>query len=397
MRYFLIVGEASGDLHASHLLRALKAEDPAAEFYGIGGDLMAAEGCRLLLHYRELAFMGFLPVLLHLPTLLRGLRRCQQALREWQPDGVILVDYPGFNLRIARYVKEARLCPVYYYIAPKLWAWKEYRIEQLKRYVDGLFSILPFEKAFFEGKHGYRISYVGNPTVDEVAAFRARVATSVEHRPRFYAQHRLSPSSPLIALLAGSRQQEIRANLLPMCLAAQPLVAEGYQLVVAAAPSLAPEYYEQLLSQLPITARPKVVYGATYDLLHYATVALVTSGTATLETALFDVPQVVCYHVRCGRLVNVLRRWVLKVPFVSLVNLVAGREVVPELVAGDMTVDNVRHHLRSILPDGERRQAMLEGYAMVRQLLGESRAAERTATEILQRLHGRGAMQAATP
>ncbi len=387
MRYFLIAGEASGDLHAAHLIRALRAQDPQAEFRCFGGDLMQAEGAECLTHYRDLAFMGFIPVLLHLPTILRGLKRCKEAIREWQPHCVILVDYPGFNLRIAEFVRKEGICPVYYYISPKIWAWKERRIHSIRRNVDRLFSILPFEVDFFEGKHRYPITYVGNPTLDEVFAFQQTYSAP---DPQFYNTHGLDAERPIIALLAGSRQQEIRDNLLKMCQACTPFVHEGYQIVLAGAPSISPDFYASVLSGLPLEQRPKIVSNATYQLLSHSRAALVTSGTATLETALFGVPQVVCYHTPLGWLVSHLRRFFLKVRYISLVNLIADQEVVPELVADGMTVERIHNHLAPLLAETAERQAMLEGYSEVRHRLGEPGAPQHTAlaitTDLRQRL-----------
>ena len=289
MKYFLIVGEASGDLHAAHLMEALRRLDADASFRFYGGDLMSRAGGVRLCHYSSLAYMGFVPVLLHLPRILAGMKRCQEAIRRWQPDAVILVDYPGFNLKMARYVHRAAICPVFYYISPKIWAWKEGRIKAIRRYVDRLFSILPFETDFFEKKHHYPVSYVGNPTVDEVAAFRSSYSEGFE---AFAARTGLDPARPVIALLAGSRTQEVKRNLLPMCRAALPHARRGYQLVVAAAPSLHRRFYEGLLAALPGREELPlhVVRDETYPLLAHATAALVTSGTATLETALTAPP-----------------------------------------------------------------------------------------------------------
>ena len=372
MNYYLIAGEASGDLHASHLIAALKAEDPNAEFRGFGGDLMEAAGMTLVRHYRDLAFMGFVAVVLHARTILRGLQQCKDDIVAWRPDVVILVDYPGFNLKIAKFIHSIGLCPVYYYIAPKLWAWKEWRIKALKRDVDELFSILPFEVEFFEQKHGFPIHYVGNPTVDEVAAFKAVAASQM-------------PQQPHIALLAGSRLQEIRDNLPRMIEAALPF-ADRYRLVVAGAPGVDAATYQKYIAaterRVGQSIDIEVVYGRTYDILSQATAALVTSGTATLETALFRVPQVVCYFMQAGRLASFARKLVLKIPFISLVNLVAGREVVPELVAEQMTVAACRAHLAAILPGGAAREAQLQGYEDVAARLGEPGAPQRAASTI---------------
>lgn len=377
MKYFLIAGEASGDLHAANLMRALRREDSEAEFRFYGGDLMQAVGGELLCHYRHLAYMGVVPVLLHLPAILRGMSDCKRHIREWQPDVVILVDYPGFNLKIARYVREAGICPVYYYISPKIWAWKEHRIRQIRRDVDRLFSILPFEVDFFEKKHHYPISYVGNPTVDEVDAYMR-------------AHGRPAPDGHTIALLPGSRSQELKDNLSRMLRAAGPLTAEGYRLVVAMAPAQPRAFYEQLIARSGVErSRIELVEGRTYEVLSRAGAALVTSGTATLETALFRVPQVVCYYIAGGWLVSFLRRHLLKVPFISLVNLVAGREVVPELVGPDMRPEVLVPSLRSILPGGSRREDMLRGYEEMAEKLGEPGAPVHAAREMVARLRSR--------
>lgn len=362
MKYYLIAGEASGDLHASHLMRELRLRDAQAQFRCIGGDLMMAQGAELVRHYRDLAYMGLWPVLVHLPSIIRAMRECQRDVVSWQPDVLILVDYPGFNLRMARYVKQHTQFPVFYYIAPKLWAWKEYRIKDIRRYVDCLFSILPFEVDFFEHKHNYPIHYVGNPTVDEVVRYQAMHPKN----ETFLAEVLGTDRRPLIALLPGSRKQEIRDNLVRMAKAVSPLRQE-YVLVVAGAPGIDEDFYRRFAPGVSI----RVVYGNTYALLQHATAALVTSGTATLEAALFRVPQVVCYYMRVGRLANWVRPWLLNIPFVSLVNLIAGREVVPELIAADMSPKNVYRHLTDILPGGAGREAQLSGYERVAELLGE--------------------------
>lgn len=370
MKYYLIVGEASGDLHASHLMAALRREDPQAEFRFFGGDLMAAVGGYApVKHYRDLAYMGFVPVLLHLRTIFANMAFCKRDIVEWQPDALILVDYPGFNLSIAKYIHARTRIPVYYYIAPKIWAWKEYRIKNIKRDVDELFSILPFEVDFFEGKHRYPIHYVGNPTLDEVAAFRAAYK---ETRQVFFERNGLQ-AKPAIALLAGSRKQEIKDNLPDMIRAASSF--GGYQLVLAGAPGIDADYYRAYMGG----AEVKVVFGQTYELLSHADAALVTSGTATLETALFRVPQVVCYHTPVGRLIAFLKRHVLKVKYISLVNLIAGREVVRELVADTMTVAQIRTDLGRILTDERWRKEMLGGYADVAARLGEPGAPAKAA------------------
>ena len=377
MKYYLIVGEASGDLHASNLMRALKEKDPDADFRFFGGDLMSAVGGTRVKHYKELAYMGFIPVLLHLRTIFKNMDRCKEDIVEWNPDVVILVDYPGFNLKIAEYVKKHTSIPVYYYISPKIWAWKEYRIKNIKRDVDELFSILPFEIDFFKG-HQYPIHYVGNPCVDAVDAFQKAHAESFDD---FIKDNGLS-DKPIIALLAGSRKQEIKDNLPDMLEAAKPFVGE-YQLVLAGAPGIDPTYYEKYVGQeVPV----QIIFGQTYRLLQQAKVALVTSGTATLETALFRVPQAVCYYTPVGKLISFLRRHILKVKYISLVNLVANKEIVKELVADTMTVANVRSELNALLNDAEYRGRMLQEYDRMIKILGPAGASHQAASKMIELL-----------
>ena len=349
MRYFLIAGEASGDLHASHLIQALRRRDPEAEFCGFGGDRMQAAGMQLLRHFSMLAFMGFVQVLLHLPTILRGMRECKRAIQEWQPDVVIYVDYPGFNLDIARWVRRQQLAPNVYYIAPKLWAWKEGRIKRVRRDIDLLLSILPFEKAFFEDKHHCPITYVGNPTLDEVQAFKAQVHTT---RDDYCQRHGLNPSRPLLVLLPGSRRSEIEANL-PRMLAALRLAdpERQQQALIVAAPGMDRAVYQPHLSAdvTLLEGQPDHGFPLAFEALHHADTALVTSGTATLETALLGTPQVVCYHISGGRIVNWLQRRLLHCRYISLVNLIADHPVVPELVAADARPDIIARHLRPLL------------------------------------------------
>ncbi len=370
MKYYLIVGEASGDLHASNLMRALQHEDPQAEFRFFGGDLMKAVGGTCVKHYRELAYMGFIPVLLHLRTIFRNMDFCKKDVEAWQPDVLILVDYPGFNLKIAEYIKRHTQIPVYYYISPKIWAWKEYRIKNIKRDVDELFSILPFEVDFFK-KHQYPIHYVGNPCVDAVDDFRRK---GQETFSEFVTANGLE-GKPIIALLAGSRRQEIKDNLTCMIEAARSF--PQYQFVVAGAPGIEPDFYKRYIG-----GSTKIVFGQTYRLLQQAEAALVTSGTATLETALFRVPQVVCYYISAGKLVSFLRRHILKVKYISLVNLIADREVVTELVADGMTVSNIKKELAKIISGGNGRSRMLSEYDRLIGILGEPGASERAAAQI---------------
>lgn len=377
MKYYLIVGEASGDLHASNLMRALQHEDPQAEFRFFGGDLMKAVGGTCVKHYRELAYMGFIPVLLHLRTIFRNMDFCKKDVEAWQPDVLILVDYPGFNLKIAEYIKRHTQIPVYYYISPKIWAWKEYRIKNIKRDVDELFSILPFEVDFFK-KHQYPIHYVGNPCVDAVDDFRRK---GQETFSEFVTANGLE-DKPIIALLAGSRRQEIKDNLTRMIEAARSF--PQYQFVVAGAPGIEPDFYKRY-----IDSSTKIVFGQTYRLLQQAEAALVTSGTATLETALFRVPQVVCYYISVGKLVSFLRRHILKVKYISLVNLIADRKVVTELVADGMTVSNIKKELAKIISGGNGRSRMLSEYDRLIGILGEPGASERAAAQITALLKAR--------
>ena len=379
MKYYLIVGEASGDLHASHLMSSIISRDPEAQFRFFGGDMMSeAAGNRgvRLKHYRELAYMGFIPVLLHLNTILKNMRRCREDIVAWNPDVVILVDYPGFNLKVAKYIKEHTSIPLFYYISPKIWAWKEHRIKAIKRDISEMYSILPFEVPFYEGKHNYPIHYVGNPTADEVRQFRASYDGTLD-----------IPNDnglPVIALLAGSRLQEIKDNL-PSMIEATRHLSDRYQMVLAGAPGVAPDYYDRFLHGTGV----RIVYGKTYPLLCHAVAALVTSGTATLETALFGVPQVVCYRMAFPKLVALLRRLLLKVKYISLVNLIADAEVVRELVADTFTVDNIRRELDAILPGSPARDVMLRGYEEVSRRLGTSVAPDNAAQLIVKALRDR--------
>lgn len=369
MRYYLIAGEASGDLHASNLMKALRAEDPHAEFRFLGGDLMAAVGGQLVKHYREMAFMGILPVLKNLGTILRNMRTCQADIERYQPDVVILIDYPGFNLKIAKFVKERLGLPVYYYISPKIWAWKQYRIKDFRRYVDQMFCILPFEPAFFERLH-YPVQYVGNPSVDAVADYR--MSHAVERSP-FCQAAGLSVDRPILALLAGSRKQEIRANLPTMLRVAADF--PDYQPVIAGAPGIDPSFYAAYLGD----SSARIVFGQTYPLLQHSDAALVTSGTATLETALFRVPQVVCYYVAAGAIASFIFRHFFHIPFISLVNLIGEREIVQELFGARFSEQNIHAELTRIVRDPVYRQRMLAGYDEVIQRLGEPGASRRAA------------------
>ena len=374
MKYYIIVGEASGDLHASHLMQALSDRDPDADFRFFGGDLMTGVGGTRVRHYRDLAYMGFIPVLLHLRTISKNMKMCKRDVLRWNPDALILVDYPGFNLDIAKYVHRHSDIPVYYYISPKIWAWKEYRIKNIKRDVDEMFSILPFEKDFYENKHNYPIHYVGNPTATEVEEFR----NNYEETPEQFRERHNLDERPIIALLAGSRKQEIKDNLTTMLSAADEN-SRDYQLVLAGAPGIDRRYYDDFISDYPV----RIVENETFALFMNSTAALVTSGTATLETALFRVPQVVCYETPLPAFIGYMRKKVIKVPYISLVNLIANEEVVPELVANTFTKENLRANLRSILPGGDGREKMLSGYERMANILGHNNAPDEAARIML--------------
>lgn len=378
MKYYLIVGEASGDLHASRLIQSLMQYDPAAEFRFLGGDLMQRVGGTRVKHYRELAYMGFVPVLLHLPTIFKNMKMCKEDIVRWQPDVVILIDYPGFNLSIAKYVKKNTNIPVFYYISPKIWAWKEWRIKAIKRDVKEMFSILPFEIPFYEKKHHYKIHYVGNPTKEEVDNFQ-HVYT--ESKDEFCQRNNLS-SKPIIAILAGSRKQEIKDNLPSMLEAARHF--EDYQMVIAAAPSIEKSYYKKYLGD----SEAKMVELQTYELLTHSTAALVTSGTATLETALLNVPQVVCYETPVPKLIRFAFKHIIKVRFISLVNLIADKEIVQELLADRFSIYNIANELYRILPGQPARERMLADYQIVRERLGDAVAPNNAAKIMVEKLTG---------
>ena len=355
MKYYLIAGERSGDLHAANLIKALKREDPGATFRAWGGDLMQGAGADLVRHYRELAFMGFWEVFKNLRTLSRFIDQCQADLLAHRPDVVILVDYAGFNMRIAKFAK-ARGIRVFYYISPKVWAWNQKRAYKIKALVDRMFVIFPFEQDFYR-QYDYAVDYVGNPLLDEIGAFSPD--------PAFRQAHQLD-DRPVIALLPGSRRQEVE-KMLDIMLSVKPHFP-GYQYVVAAVTNLPASFYEGLARQHGIS----VVYDKSYDLLAQATAALVTSGTATLETALFRVPQVVCY--RLSSISYQITKRLIKVKYISLVNLIADRSVVPELIQHDLNPERLRAELGAILPGGAGRESQLSGYREIAQQMGTAGA-----------------------
>lgn len=357
MKYYIIAGEASGDLHASNLMKELKGLDAGAQFRCWGGDLMKAQGAELVKHYRDLAFMGFTEVLMNLRTILGNIDTCKKDILDYRPDVLILVDYPGFNLRIAEFAKAEHL-KVFYYISPQIWAWKQSRVHKIKRVVDKMFVILPFEKAFYE-KFDYRVDFVGHPLLDAVAAFSMQPSGLS-----------VTADKPVIALLPGSRRQEISV-MLPLMLSMRRHYP-GYQFIIAGAPSQSKAFYERFIQQQDV----KIVYNETYRLLQKASAALVTSGTATLETALFGVPEVVCYK---GSAVSyMIARQLVKVKYISLVNLIMDREIVKELIQNELNEKNLKAELDKLL-DPASRQLMLENYEELKAKLGGAGASKYTA------------------
>jgi len=365
MKYYLISGEASGDLHGANLMKALKAEDPEASFRFWGGDLMEAVGGTNVSHFNERAFMGFLEVVQNLGTVLSNIKKCKEDLVKHKPDVLILIDYPGFNLRIAAFAKEQGI-PVHYYISPQIWAWKEKRVKQIKKNVDRMYVILPFEKAFY-AKHDYEVDFVGHPLLDAIAG--------IDKDSEFPQRWNLG-DLPIIALLPGSRKQEIKTKL-PEMLKMVKHFPEN-QFVVAGAPGLDESFYRQLM---PNTAF-HYVKNETYQLLLHAQAALVTSGTATLETALFNVPELVCY--KGSKISYWIARQLIKVKFISLVNLVMDRELVRELIQDELNENQLKTELKAILPNGHKRGDILSGYKDLRQKLGGEGASLNTAKRIIQ-------------
>lgn len=375
MKYMLIAGEASGDLHAADLIKAIKKFDPEAEFRFFGGDLMAKEARRNPdLHYREMNVMGFSEVIRKLPAIMRNFGRARKLIDEYRPDALILVDYPGFNLKMAKYAHKRGIA-THYFISPKVWAWKEYRVKAIKKYVDHMYSILPFEVAFYK-KHGYDVTYVGNPSVQEIAH-------SLGHIPpkkHFMERQGIEDERPLIAILPGSRQGEIRNNLPLMIKAAKRFT--DFQYVVAAAPSVPEKFYREVAQDPGL----KVAFGTTHTLLKYSQAAIVTSGTATLETALIGTPQVVVYRANGMKISYKIMEKLLKVRYVSLPNLIANNNVVPELLVHNCTVENISRELGPLLQPSPKREWQLAGYRTMNRKLGTYIAAEFAAELIVDNL-----------
>ena len=373
MKYFIVAGEPSGDLHGSNLMRGLQAEDSEAQFRFWGGDKMAEVGGveNLAKHYRETSFFGIAQVLRNLKTIFGQIDECKHDIEAFEPDVVILIDYPSFNMRIAKWAK-ARGIKVYYYIAPKVWAWKEWRVKEIRKYVDRLYTIFPFETEYFRSK-GIEPIFCGNPLCDSIAQYKAQMPS----REEFLKECNLD-ERPIVALLAGSRRSEIKDNLADMVAISQNF--PEYQFVVAAVPWIDKGLYDKLLSGTNV----KFVCNKTYDTLIYAEAAIVTSGTATLETALIGTPEIVMYHI--PKLYEWLRPIVLKIPYISLVNINLNRECVREIVVSKIDVEAVSEELRSILEGGCKRAKMLSDFAELREMMGGEGSSHRVATDIVKSL-----------
>ena len=376
MKYFLIAGEASGDIHASQLIRALKAHDGEARFEFLGGDLMAdAAGVEPVIHYRDMAFMGFIEVLKHLKSIMGFMKTAKQRIAADRPDALILVDYPSFNLKMAKYAHK-RGIPVMYFISPKVWAWKEYRVKSIKKYVDRMFSILPFETAFY-AKHDYKVNYVGNPTVKEIEEQRSCFGSREE-----FGKKNLLDERPIVALVPGSRRKEIRDNLPSMITAASR--HEGYQLVIAAAPNIDESLYREVME--PLGMQVKLVHHQSFELIHHARAALVTSGTATLETAILGTPQVACYRMNGSKWLFKFYRKLIKGKYVTLPNLIVDDAIIPELLLHMCTPDMIDAHLTPLLTESAERQTMLEGYRRMQAILTTQDCTDNTAHLIIEAL-----------
>ena len=389
MKYFVIAGEASGDIHAARLIGALRRCDAQAEFRFFGGDLMAeATGCAPVIHYRDMAYMGFVEVARHLREILGFMRTARRCIDEWQPDAVVLVDYPSFNLKVAKYAYGKGI-KAFYFISPKVWAWKEHRVKQIKRYITELYSILPFEPRFFEERHQYHVEYAGNPTVMEVAEARKHFATEADFRTSIGLATKPATDAkcrelPIVAVVPGSRRKEIADNL-PVMIRACEAVG-GVQPVIAAAPSIDASLYRRVLQESGCRTDYRLVAGRTMELVSHARVALVTSGTATLETAVIGTPQVVCYRMNGSPLVYNLYKRLLKVKYVSLPNLIADRPVIPELLLHYCNEQSVSRWLGVLLEDTPERRAMLAGYDEMSRRLGNNDCTATAAANLIETL-----------
>lgn len=375
MNYFIIAGEASGDIHGSALIEALKRQDSRAQFNFLGGDLMSrSAGHEPLIHYRDMAFMGFIEVIKHLGSILGFMRRAKQAMTSSRPDALILIDYPSFNLKMAKWARGQGI-PVFYFISPKVWAWKEYRVKDIKRYVTRMYSILPFETEFYR-KHDYEVEYVGNPTVKEIATALDQMRPASE----FCVDNGIDAGRPIIAIVPGSRKKEIRDNLPTMLAAARR--HSHCQAVIAGAPSIDDELYNEVMGDNSVP----VLRNLTFELVHHARVAIVTSGTATLETALLGTPQVACYRMNGSKRVYWFYSKLIKGKYVTLPNLIADAPIIPELLMHYCTVDSVDGWLTRLLNDGPHCQEMLDGYRRMAQILTQKDCASTTAARIIEQL-----------
>lgn len=379
MKYFIIAGEASGDIHGAQLIRSLRQRDPEAEIRFFGGDMMAeACGVSPLVHYRDMAYMGFIEVAKHLGTIMGFLKTAKTTIDAIKPDALILIDYPSFNLKVAKYAYEKGV-KAFYFISPKVWAWKEYRVKQIRKYITKLYSILPFETEFY-ARHNYVVDYVGNPTVKEIAEARASFDDDLTFRQSIG----LDPQRRIIAVVPGSRRKEIRDNLPTMLRAAKQY--PDCQVVIAGAPSIDALLYARVMASAGITEQAPVVFGKSFRLVAAASVALVTSGTATLETAVLGTPQVVCYRMNGSPLVYNLYKRLLKVKYVSLPNLIADRPVIPELLLHYCNEQSVSRWLAVLLDDTPERRAMLAGYDEMSRRLGNNDCTATAAANLIETL-----------
>lgn len=370
MKYYIIAGEASGDLHGSNLIKELKNQDANAQIRAWGGDLMQSQGAELVKHYRDLAFMGFVEVLFNLRTILKNIKFCKEDILKFKPDVLIFIDYPGFNMRIAQWAKQQKI-PTHYYISPQIWAWKENRIKQIRRDVDKMYVILPFEKDFYQKKHNYPVEFVGHPLIDAISN------RNIIDKQEFIHQHQLD-NKPIIALLPGSRKQEIK-NMLEVMLSVKKYFPD-YQFVIAGAPSQEFAVYQPYIKDNDVY----LVTNRTYDLLSHAHAALVTSGTATLETALFKVPEVVCYK---GNWISYqIAKRIITLKYISLVNLIMDKEVVVELIQDNLNTKRLREELQKII-SGADRERILEEYQQLEQKLAGVGASKKTASLIIKEIN----------
>lgn len=371
MKYYIIAGEASGDLHGANLIASLKKKDPHAKIRAWGGNLMKKQGAMLVKHYRDLAFMGFVEVLLHLRTILKNLSFCKKDILKFKPDAIILIDYPGFNLKVAKFAHQHNI-KVYYYISPQVWAWKKRRVHTIKKVVDKMLVILPFEKDFYDE---YRVDahYVGHPLLDELS--RVKYIT----KDNFIRQNNLDPKKEIIALLPGSRKQEVTRMLGVMLKVVDKF--PDYQFVIGCAPSLPESFYNSLIGNENVS----LVFNKTYQLLQVASAALVTSGTATLETALFYVPEVVCY--KGNQISYLIAKNLIKVKYISLVNLIMNKPVLKELIQNDLTPENISEELKQLLTNHKRQRQLLDDYEELRCVLGNAGASSNAASIIFSDLN----------